>query len=191
MDRTEWHRIVTFQDGLVEMLEKHAKKGRLVYVSGKLQTRLSGCTDPSHANCVAPGKRMRCGGPAIAIREGELVMPFGTPGSDVIPQAMAQALINIFVFGMDPQLAVEAPRFATYSTPALYYPHDYVPGELKIEETLARSVGEDLGKRGHKVEIWPDRIWRAASVCAIIRDTKTGLLAGGADNRRDAYAIGW
>ena len=38
-DRTEWHRIVTFQDGLVEMLEKHAKKGRLVYVSGKLQTR--------------------------------------------------------------------------------------------------------------------------------------------------------
>ena len=38
-DRTEWHRVVTFQDGLVDMLEKHAKKGRLVYVSGKLQTR--------------------------------------------------------------------------------------------------------------------------------------------------------
>ena len=34
VDRTEWHRIVTFQDGLVEMMEKHAKKGRLVYVSG-------------------------------------------------------------------------------------------------------------------------------------------------------------
>ena len=30
VDRTEWHRIVTFQDGLVEMMEKHAKKGRLV-----------------------------------------------------------------------------------------------------------------------------------------------------------------
>ena len=39
VDRTEWHRIVTLQDGLVDMLEKHAKKGRLVYVSGKLQTR--------------------------------------------------------------------------------------------------------------------------------------------------------
>ncbi len=39
VDRTEWHRIVTFQGGLVEMMEKHAKKGRLVYVSGKLQTR--------------------------------------------------------------------------------------------------------------------------------------------------------
>ena len=39
VDRTEWHRVVTFQPGLVEMFEKHARKGRLVYVAGKLQTR--------------------------------------------------------------------------------------------------------------------------------------------------------
>ena len=39
IDRTEWHRVVTFQNGLVDMFEKHAKKGRLVYVAGKLQTR--------------------------------------------------------------------------------------------------------------------------------------------------------
>jgi len=39
IDRTEWHRCVTFQNGLVDMLQKHAKKGRLVYVQGKLQTR--------------------------------------------------------------------------------------------------------------------------------------------------------
>ena len=39
IEKTEWHRVVTFQPGLVDMLERHAKKGRLVYVSGKLQTR--------------------------------------------------------------------------------------------------------------------------------------------------------
>ena len=39
IDRTEWHRVVTFQDGLIDMLERHAKKGRLVYIAGKLQTR--------------------------------------------------------------------------------------------------------------------------------------------------------
>ena len=39
IDKTEWHRVVTFQDGLIDMLAKHAKKGRLVYVSGKMQTR--------------------------------------------------------------------------------------------------------------------------------------------------------
>ena len=37
--KTEWHRITSFQAGLVDMLERHGKKGRLVYVSGKLQTR--------------------------------------------------------------------------------------------------------------------------------------------------------
>ena len=39
VDKTEWHRIVTFQDGLIDMLVKHAKKGRLVHAEGKLQTR--------------------------------------------------------------------------------------------------------------------------------------------------------
>ena len=39
VDSTQWHRVATFQEGLVDMLQKHAKKGRLVYVSGKLQTR--------------------------------------------------------------------------------------------------------------------------------------------------------
>ena len=39
VDKTEWHKAVTFQPGLIDMLVKHAKKGRLVYVAGKLQTR--------------------------------------------------------------------------------------------------------------------------------------------------------
>ena len=39
VDKTEWHRAVTFQDGLIDMLERHAKKGRLVHLEGKLQTR--------------------------------------------------------------------------------------------------------------------------------------------------------
>ena len=39
VDRTEWHRIVTFQPGLVDMLVKNARKGRLVYIAGKMQTR--------------------------------------------------------------------------------------------------------------------------------------------------------
>ena len=39
IDKTEWHRVVTFQNGLIDMLERHAKKGRLVHAEGKLQTR--------------------------------------------------------------------------------------------------------------------------------------------------------
>ncbi len=37
--RTEWHRVVTFQQGLVTVLEKHARKGRLTAVQGMLRTR--------------------------------------------------------------------------------------------------------------------------------------------------------
>ena len=37
--KTEWHRVTSFQAGLVDMLERHGKKGRLVYIAGKLQTR--------------------------------------------------------------------------------------------------------------------------------------------------------
>ena len=39
VDQTEWHRVVTFQDGLISMLEKHATKGRFISVEGKLRTR--------------------------------------------------------------------------------------------------------------------------------------------------------
>ncbi len=38
VNKVEWHRVVSFQDGVVDMLQKHGTKGRLVYVAGKLQT---------------------------------------------------------------------------------------------------------------------------------------------------------
>ena len=37
--RTEWHTVVSFQDGVVKMLAKHATKGRLAHVCGELRTR--------------------------------------------------------------------------------------------------------------------------------------------------------
>ena len=64
VDRTEWHRIVTFQDGLIDMLERHARKGRLVHVEGKLQTRRwkkdgEGSNRFSTEILVVPGHRLQ------------------------------------------------------------------------------------------------------------------------------------
>ncbi len=39
VQKTEWHRVVTFQDGLIDMLERNARKGSLIHAEGKLQTR--------------------------------------------------------------------------------------------------------------------------------------------------------
>lgn len=38
-ERTEWHRVVIFSEGLVSVVKSFAKKGSKVYVEGSLQTR--------------------------------------------------------------------------------------------------------------------------------------------------------
>lgn len=38
-ERTEWHRIVVWNDGLVNIIEKYVKKGSKIYVEGEIQTR--------------------------------------------------------------------------------------------------------------------------------------------------------
>jgi gamma-glutamyltranspeptidase/glutathione hydrolase len=145
-----------------------------------------------HASAVAPGKRPRltpC--PAIVFKHGKPFLPLGTPGGDVQCQAMLQVFLNVAVFGMEPQAAVEAPRFATYSYPGSFEPHDYLPDEVRIERRLATQVGDELAGKGHKVVAWPDWVWRAGAVCTIAIDQQNGLLAAGADPRRMSYAIGW
>ncbi|MCB1738886.1 MAG: gamma-glutamyltransferase [Gammaproteobacteria bacterium] len=149
-------------------------------------------TDPDHPCVLAPGKRPRLTpNPAIAIQGGERFVPFGTPGGDVQIQAMVQTFLNLFVHGMGPQAAVEAPRFASYSFPSSFEPHDYHPGLLKIEGRMDPAVGEALTALGHRIERWPDMTWLAGSICMIDADRRRGLLSAGADPRRMAYAVGW
>ena len=38
-EKTEWHRVVVFNDRLVDVIEKYLKKGSKIYVEGQLQTR--------------------------------------------------------------------------------------------------------------------------------------------------------
>ena len=38
-DKTEWHNVVVFNEGLAKIAEQYLKKGSKVYIEGKLQTR--------------------------------------------------------------------------------------------------------------------------------------------------------
>ena len=38
-DKTEWHRIVVFKEGLIHTIKSYLKKGNKVYIEGQLQTR--------------------------------------------------------------------------------------------------------------------------------------------------------
>ena len=148
--------------------------------------------DPRHPSCVAPGKRPRLTPMgALAILPDGSPMPIGTPGGDVQAQAIVQALLNMTVFGMDPQQAVEAPRFATYSFPDSFEPHSYSPGVLYVESRVPSQVREGLRARGHEVHEWPDFVWRAGAVCVQRPDRAQGVIAAGADPRRPCYAVGW
>ena len=148
--------------------------------------------DPRHPAGVGPGKRPRLTpNPALAIKGRDQFLPFGTPGGDVQTQAMLQVLLNLFVFGQHVQSAIESPRFATYSFPSSFAPFEYYPGRLAIEGRIPEPVIAELTRRGHEIQRWPDWIWTAGAVCAILADRRRGVLEAGADPRRAAYAIGW
>ena len=157
-----------------------------------------GRTDPAHPASVAPGKRPRMtNGPALAVRGSQWLMPFGTPGSDNQLQAMTQVFLNVAVFGMDPQDAVEAPRFNTRSFPQTLVPdppHGYEPASLYLEGRISAETGRALAQLGHQVTWWPDWGPEAnhadiATVCAILADGETGILHAAHDPRRASGAL--
>ncbi len=150
-----------------------------------------GWLDPAHASCVAPGKRPRLTpAPAMALRDGKLFMPFGTPGGDVQQQAMLQVFLNATVFGLPLQEAVEAPRVATRSFPDSFWPHAGAPGKVEAERRLARETREALRGLGHDVTDWPEWEWRAGAVCAV-QVAADGTRWAGADPRRGSHAIAY
>lgn len=146
--------------------------------------------DPSHPSSVAPGKRPRLTpSPAIAVFDDGRAMAIGTPGGDVQLQSMTQVFLNVRLFGMNPQEAVEAPRFATYDFPDSFEPHARLPGRVNIESTIGEETLMALRRMGHDVVPWPERTWRAGSVCLADHDPTTDIRNAAADPRRQSYAI--
>jgi gamma-glutamyltranspeptidase/glutathione hydrolase len=142
--------------------------------------------DPNKANSLKPGKR-----PAhtlntyMVFRGGEFLAAGGSPGADDQPQTNLQVLHNLLDRGMNPQSAVEAPRWSHQpGTP----PRDKLPEELRMEAGFDASVVEALRKHGHKVAV-VDR-WSFGSAKVIVSDRETGAWMAGADPRREAYALG-
>jgi gamma-glutamyltranspeptidase/glutathione hydrolase len=149
-------------------------------------------TDPAHPACLAPGKRPRLTpNPSIAMRDDRWIMPFGSPGNDVQPQAMLQVFLNMAVFDMTPQHAIEQPRFASSSFPGSSDPHSYTPRRMSMERRFSDETATALDRMGHNVNWWREWEWKAGCVCAIVKDHTTGMMEGGADVRRPGGVRGW
>jgi|SRR6201991_212057 len=159
-----------------------------VLMGQRLQSSL---TDPSSPNVVAPGKRPRVTlSPTIILKGGEPFMVLSTPGGDNQDQALLQVFLNIIEFDMNPQEAVEAPRFDTQHYVSSFDDHEFLPGSLNVESRIGIKTIQDLSSRGHKVRVQSE--WGTLSApTVIIYDPKTGVAAAGADPRRSRYAVAW
>ena len=142
-----------------------------------------------HPNVLVSGKRPRTTlVNYMMLKDGEPIMTIGCPGGDYQSQACTQLILNTLVFGMNPQEAIEAPRFATDSVTHSFYPHVYYPGQLAVEPSIPEETRHSLTSLGHKV-VETEVCGMGATV--MHRDNETGVLSAGADPRRACYAIAW
>jgi gamma-glutamyltranspeptidase/glutathione hydrolase len=143
-----------------------------------------------HPNRLEPNKRPRTTLiNYILTKNGTPEMTIGCPGGDHQAQANLQLILNTLLWGMNPQEAVEAPRFATESVRNSFYPHTYFPNRVSLEQGFGDDVADALQALGHG-EI------RRVATCGMgatvsRRDPDNGVLSSSADPRRACYAIGW
>ncbi|MDE0432544.1 MAG: gamma-glutamyltransferase [Bryobacterales bacterium] len=148
-------------------------------------------------NFLVPGKRTRhTVNPALALKNGRPYLAWNTPGGDNQPQAMLQAFLNVVVFDMNIQQAVEAPTVTSFGFKASMYPQP-VKGTLAMPRVLANEVGERVSKLGHRTEViemqqpYQQQPSGAGAVKMVMIDSERGVLMGGVSPAKDDYVMGW
>ena len=152
----------------------------------RLQTFL---TVPGHPNVVEDGKRPRVTlSPTMLLKDGKPFLAISTPGADNQDQALLQVILNIIVFNMTPQEAVESPRFQTEAFYSSFAMHEFIPGKLNLESRIPKATADKLTALGHIVTVTGP--WTNASAPIAIEIGANGVLQGGADPRRGRFIDG-
>jgi gamma-glutamyltranspeptidase/glutathione hydrolase len=146
--------------------------------------------DPSHPNCIAPGKRPRTTlSPTLVTLNDRPIMAFGTPGGDQQDQWPLQFFLNVIEFHMNLQAAIDAPTFHTSHFPSSFYPRDSHPGRLHLEKRISSLTVRQLRKRGHRIVM--DDGWSHGRVTSVRYDWGTRVMSAAASSRyQTAYALG-
>ena len=130
--------------------------------------------DPEAANCLKPGKRSyHTIIPGFLMKDGKAVGPFGVMGAYMQPQGHVQVLTNMIDFHMDPQQALDAPRWQWMRD-----------GRIAVETRFDPSLARELERRGHDISVnlsTPD-FGRGQ----VILRMDNGVLVGGTESRTDS-----
>jgi gamma-glutamyltranspeptidase/glutathione hydrolase len=135
--------------------------------------------DPAHPNHLAPGKRpYHTIIPGFMTRDGKPVGPFGVMGGFMQPQGHVQMVMNSVDFGLNPQAALDAPRW------------EWERGlKVNIESTMPEHLYRGLADLGHDVAWSNNRIGFGRG--EIIWRNDAGVLCGGTEPRTDGCVAAW
>jgi gamma-glutamyltranspeptidase/glutathione hydrolase len=135
--------------------------------------------DPGHANALQPGKRTyHTIIPGFITKDGDAVGPFGVMGGFMQPQGHVQVVTNMIDFHMNPQAALDAPRW------------QWTAGrKVTLERTVPAHIAERLVRAGHEVQVAPDGGGFGRG--QIIVRLPNGALAGGTEPRTDGQIAAW
>lgn len=136
---------------------------------------------PGHPNRLAPGKRpFHTTIPGMLLRDGALLGPFGVMGGHMQAQGHLQVVSGLVDRGLDPQQALDAPRFRCDPTGDGW--------RLALEAGFAGLAG-DLAARGHCVVRDDGSAFGFGGGQAIL--VEGDVLLGGSDHRKDGHAAGF
>lgn len=133
--------------------------------------------DPKHPNALAGGKRpYHTIIPGFLTKDGEALGPFGIMGGLMQPQAHVQVLMQLLDWGMNPQAALDAPRW------------QWTKGRsVMVEQDVPNSVVRLLQRRGHDVTVNPDGDVMGRG--QMILRNREGVLCGATEKRTDGQIM--
>ena len=131
-----------------------------------------------HPNQVGPRKRpYHTIIPAFVTQKGRPVLSFGVMGAHMQPQGHVQVAVRIFDYGLNPQAALDAPRW-----------HVGEDLSLAFEKGIGTDVIDNLGSRGHRLAEDPQP-WIFGAGQGILKLAKGYCAAS--DLRKDGQAVGF
>jgi gamma-glutamyltranspeptidase/glutathione hydrolase len=139
--------------------------------------------EPGHPNVLAGGKRpYHTIIPAMALRDGRLWLSFGVMGGFMQPQGHLQVVVNMVDYGLDPQAALDAPRFRV----------DERGGpRVAVETAVPLKTRKALAALGHEVHSETAFSPGFGGGQVIVAEPEGAVLWGGSDPRKDGCAVGF
>lgn len=136
--------------------------------------------DPTHDNRLEPGKRTyHTIIPGFLTKKDKPIGPFGVMGGFMQPQGHVQVVMNMIDFGLNPQAAIDSPRW------------QWIKGNtIEIEKHFPSHIAEALLQKGHDIQVNID-FGNFGRGQIIIKDPETGVYCGGSESRTDGFVAAW